>query len=317
MSKLKKIVILDASTLGEVNLQESFSDFGEVEVYSFSTPEEVTERIKTSDIIITNKALVTREAIEGSPHLELICVAATGMNNIDLSFAAEKGIPVKNVSGYSTMSVVQHTFALIFGLLNKVCYFDNYCKTREGYSSSKIFTSFDHEFWEISGKTIGIIGLGTIGKRVADVASAFGAEVIYYSTSGKNNDHNYRRVSLEQLLAQSDIISIHAPLNDNTRNLIAFKEMQQMKKGGLIINTGRGGIINETDLAEALNQDIIGGAALDVFEAEPLKSENPLLSIRDKSKILLSPHIAWASKEARQRLIKGIQKNIRHHLENV
>jgi len=302
-----KIVFLDALTLGDVDF-ERFKKFGEVEIYQ-TTPEDKTlKRVKDADIVVTNKVVIDKEIMDNS-NIKFIQIAATGMNNVDLEYAKKKGILVKNVAGYSTNSVVQQTFALVLGLLNKVCYFDEY--TREKYPKSEIFTHIQ-DWFEINGKRWGIIGLGTIGKEVAKVARAFGAEVVYYSTSGKNNSDEYKRVDLEELMKTSDIISIHAPLNENTKDLIKEKELLMMKEGAVIVNLGRGGIISEKDLAKVLeSKNILVG--LDVFEKEPINEDNLLLKFKEKT--LLSPHIAWTSIEARNKLMDGIYKNIEEFVE--
>ena len=297
-----KIVFLDALTLGDVDF-ERFKKFGDVEIYQTTSPDKTLNRVKNADIVITNKVVIDKKIMDKS-NIKFIQIAATGMNNVDLEYAREKGILVKNVAGYSTKAVVQQTFALVLGLLNKVCYFDEY--TREKYPKSEIFTHIQNWF-EISGKRWGIIGLGTIGKEVAKIAKAFGAEVVYYSTSGKNKNNEYKEIGLDELMKTSDIISIHAPLNENTKNLIGYKELIEMKDGAIIVNLGRGGIINEKDLSKALKEkDIFVG--LDVFEKEPVDENNPILKFKEKT--LLSPHIAWTSIEAREKLMDGIYKNI-------
>ena len=297
-----KIVFLDALTLGDVDFKR-FERFGEVVIYQTTSKEETLDRVKDADIVVTNKVVIDKEIMDNS-NIKFIQVAATGMNNVDLEYAKEKGILVKNVAGYSTKSVLQQTFALVLGLLNRVKYFDEYARSK--YPKSNIFTHIV-DWFEIDSKRWGIIGLGTIGREVAKVARSFGAEVVYYSTSGKNNTNEYKRVSLDELLKTSDIISIHAPLNENTKNLIGYEELMKMKEGSVIVNLGRGGIINEKDLAKALEEkNILVG--LDVFEKEPIEEDNPLLKFKDK--LLLSPHIAWTSIEARKKLMDGIYKNI-------
>ncbi|GAB6045722.1 D-2-hydroxyacid dehydrogenase [Caminibacter profundus] len=303
-----KIVFLDALTLGEVDF-ERFKKFGELEIYQTTSKQETLKRVKDADIVVTNKVVIDKEIMDKSK-IKFIQIAATGMNNVDLEYAKTKGIIVKNVAGYSTKSVVQQTFVLVLGLINKVCYFDKY--TKKEYPNSKIFTHIQNWF-EIAGKRWGIIGLGTIGKEVAKVATAFGAEVVYYSTSGKNKSSNYKRVDLDELLSTSDIITIHAPLNENTKDLIKFDELMKMKNGVVLINVGRGGIVNEKDLAKAMDiKNILVG--FDVFEKEPIDPDNPLLKYNEKT--LLSPHIAWTSIEARQKLMDGIYKNIEEFIRN-
>jgi len=297
-----KIVFLDALTLGDVDFKR-FEKLGEVKVYQTTSKDEVIDRVKNADVVVTNKVVIDKEVMDNS-NIKFIQIAATGMNNVDLEYAKKKNILVKNVAGYSTNSVVQHTFALVLALINKIKYFDEY--TREVYPNSKIFTHIQNWF-EINNKRWGIIGLGNIGREVGRVARAFGAEVVYYSTSGKNNSSEFKRVDLDELLTTSDIISIHAPLNENTKNLLGKKELMKIKDNAILVNLGRGGIINERDLAEVLEKkDIYVG--LDVFEKEPINKDNLLLKFKDKT--ILTPHIAWTSIEARNKLMDGIYKNI-------
>nr|WP_297889231.1 NAD(P)-dependent oxidoreductase [Sulfurihydrogenibium sp.] len=216
---------------------------------------------------------------------------------------------VTNVAGYSTNSVVQHTFGMLFYLLEHLRYYDEYVKSG-GYAKSPIFTHIGKPFWEIYGKTWGIIGLGTIGKKVAQIAESFGCDVIYYSTSGKNTAQKYPHKALDELLSISDIVSIHAPLNEYTKNLITYEKLKLMKKTAILLNLGRGGIVNEEDLAKALDEGLIAAAGLDVLEKEPMNLDNPLLQIKNKDRLLITPHIAWTSIEARQTLVKEIYLNI-------
>ena len=298
-----KIVFLDALTLGDVDF-ERFKNLGEVQIYQTTSKEKTLERVKDADIVVTNKVVIDKEIMDKS-NIKFIQIAATGMNNVDLEYAKKKGIIVKNVAGYSTNAVIQHTFALVLSLLNRICYFDKF--VREKYPESKIFTHIQNWF-EIEGKRWGIIGLGEIGRGVARLARSFGAEVVYYSTSGKNNNDEYKKVDLDELLKTSDIITIHAPLNENTKNLLNKENMKFIKNGAVLVNVGRGGIINEKDLAEILEQkDIFVG--LDVFEKEPIEKDNPLLKFKDKT--LLTPHVAWTSVEARKKLMDGIYGNIK------
>lgn len=310
-----RICILDAKTLGSDVDLSCLSQFGEVTVYNTTKPSEIVDRIKGQDIVISNKVVLNENNMESALNLKLICVAATGANNIDLGYAKSRGIVVTNVAGYSTNSVVQHTFALLFYLMESLKYYDGYVKSMD-YSKSDIFTHLDKPFEELSGKTWGIIGLGTIGNSVASIARAFGCKVIYYSTSGRNNNGEYERVEMDELLRRSDVISIHAPLNDRTRNLIDYKCLQSMKRTAMLLNLGRGAIVKEDDLAKALDEELIRGAALDVLESEPVKSDNPLLTLKKQDKLLITPHIAWASVEARRRLINEIELNIKGFLNN-
>ena len=306
-----KIVFLDKKTLGEDISLSGFKVFGEVISYETTKYEETLNRVKNANIVVTNKVIIDKTIIDNS-NIKLICVAATGMNNIDLEYAKEKGIIVKNVAGYSTSSVVQLTLSFVLQFVQKLDFYDNYGKQK--WKNSDIFTNLDKPFFELDGKKWGIIGLGEIGRGVAKVADAFGSKVQYYSTSGKNNNSEYKNVSLEELLKTSDIITIHAPLNEQTLNLLNKNNLQMAKKGSIILNLGRGGIVNEQDMTDILNsgQDIYYGT--DVVSKEPISKENPLLKLEDKNRIIITPHIAWASIEARKRLISGIESNIKEFL---
>jgi len=309
-----KIVLLDAKTLG-VDLDVSvLSRLGSVEIYQTTTPEEIQERISDCDIIITNKVVISDELMANCSRLLLICVAATGMNNIDLEAAARRGITVRNVAGYSTQSVVQHTFAMALFMIEKMSYYDHVTRSGE-WSRGDIFTDISHPYMEISGKQWGIIGLGAIGKEVAKVATAFGARVCYTSTSGVSREEHYEQMALETLLQTSDILSIHAPLNDKTSNLLNASNLPHLKNGALLLNLGRGGIVNEADLATELDRRELY-AALDVTAKEPIESDNPLMHLQHQGRLTITPHIAWASKEARVKLLEGIMRNIEEYLKN-
>lgn len=303
------IKLLDAKTIGEIKELEALSNYGKLTLYQFTKPEETGERASDADILITNKVVVNKEVIDNAPNLKLICVAATGMNNIDLDYAKSKDILVKNVKGYSTDGVAQHTFALLLHILNHISLYDPYVKNKS-YSNSAIFTHHAWPIHELASMKFGIIGFGAIGQKVASIARAFGANVFYYSTSGKNNSNDFTRVELDYLLKEADVVSIHAPLTEYTTNLISYTELKKMKPTAILINTGRGGIINERDLAKALDEELISAAALDVFEEEPIPEENQLLLIRNRDRLITTPHIAWAGVESRKRLIEGVCKNI-------
>lgn len=297
-----KIVFLDAKTIGEDIDLSGFDALGEVVKYGFSTEQEARERSKDADVLILNKVQVNEQTIGEADHLKLVCVTATGTNNLDKEYLDKRGIAWRNVAGYSTESVAQHTFAMLFYLLEKLPYYDNYVKS-ERYVNDVSFTHFAKAFHELSGMTYGIIGLGNIGRRVADIAKAFGCRVIYYSTSGRNSQPGYERVSFDELLEQSDIVSIHAPLDENTLGLMNKEAFAKMKKSAILLNVGRGPIINEADLAEALNNKTIAAAGLDVLSVEPMQEDNPLRGIKDSERLLITPHIAWAGVEARNRLM--------------
>jgi len=295
-----KLVFLDALTLGDIDLS-SFEKFGEVKIYQTTNKNETIDRIKDADIVLTNKVIIDKYVIDNSS-IKMVQILATGMNNVDLEYAKQNGIFVKNVAGYSTNSVAQLTFAMVLNIMNKINYYDNYSKN--SYSQSEIFTHII-DFNELNGKVWGIIGLGEIGKKVAKIAETFGCKIVYYSTSGKNNNSDYKRVELDEVL-KSDIISIHAPLNDNTKNLLNKNNLNLIKEKAILINMGRGGIVNEKDLAEIIDKNQFF-AGFDVFTKEPISKDNPLLNVKN---ILLTPHIAWASVEAREKLVKLAYKNV-------
>jgi len=305
---MKKIVVLDGKTLGSVDYIK-LNEFGQVIYYDLTLKEEVADRIKDANIVLTNKVLLNEENLRGADNLELICEMATGYNNIDINYAKEKNIAVTNVTGYSTTTVAQHTFAMLLHLYDNINYFDNFIKSGE-YSKSVMFTNLETPYKDLCGKVWGIIGLGNIGKRVAKIAQAFGARVVYYSTSGKNADSDYARVEFDSLLKQCDIISIHAPLNEKTEGLINYQAFTKMKKDVVLINVARGPIVVDEDLARAIDEEIIGGAASDVFKVEPIPAENPLLKVKNKERLVLTPHVAWASEEARNRLFTDLLENI-------
>ena len=309
-----KIVFLDAKTIGEDIDLSGYDSLGTVVKYGFSTAEEARERTKDADVIVLNKVEINETSIGEADHLKLVCVTATGTNNLDKEYLKQRGIAWRNVAGYSTETVAQHTFALLFYLMEKLRYYDDYVKT-EKYVEDVTFTHFENIFHELSGKTWGIIGLGNIGQRVADIAKLFGCHVIYYSTSGKNTKPGYERVSLEELLRNSDIVSVHAPLDENTRGLMNRKTFALMKHEAIFLNLGRGPIVVEQDLADALNGGTIAAAGLDVLCVEPMQRDNPLRTIKDSGKLLITPHIAWASVEARTRLMKTIEKQIREFFQ--
>ena len=309
-----KIVILDAQTLGEDLDLSSLDQFGKIVKYQTTSPEQTQKHIADADIVITNKVVIGAEHMDSAKNLKLVCISATGMNNVDLDYAKEKNIEVKNVAGYSTKSVVQHTFAMALYLIEKMAYYDSVVKSKE-WTNSELFTDVSKPFFEISGKKWGLIGLGSIGREVASVATAFGAEVCYYSTSGKNHSQPYTRLNLDEMLSTCDIISIHSPLNDKTNNLIDAEKLKLLKNGAVLLNLGRGSIINEAALAVELDKrDIYAG--LDVLTPEPIALDNPLMSVKNQDRLLITPHIAWSSSEARVKLLEGIVTNIAAHMKN-
>lgn len=311
-----KIVFLDVKTIGEDIDLSGYDALGEVIKYGFSSPWEIPQRIKDADVIILNKAPINEHTIGTAEKLKLVCVTATGTNNLDKDYLGKRGIEWRNVAGYSTQSVAQHTFALLFYLVEKLSYYDSYVK-EERYVNDTIFTHFAEHFNQICGKTWGIIGLGNIGRRVADIAKAFGANVIYYSTSGKNNQEGYKRVDFDTLLKTSDIVSVHAPLTEDTEGLMDKEAFSKMKSNAIFLNLGRGAIVVEQDLADALNDHQIAAAGLDVLAVEPMSPDNPLISIKDSRRLLITPHIAWASVEARTNLMNIILGQIKEWMKSV
>lgn len=309
-----KIVFLDAGTLGDDIDYSGFEQMGEVVKYPFSSPEEASRRVADADVVIVNKVPVNSMTISSAENLKLVCVTATGTNNLDKDYLAQRGIAWRNVAGYSTESVAQHTFAMLFYLMENLRYYDDY--VRDGhYINDRIFTHFARTFHELNGMTWGILGLGAIGRRVADIAAMFGARVIYYSASGAPAQKGYNQVNFDTLLAESDILSVHAPLNEYTEGIMDAEAFRRMKSSAILLNLGRGPIINEADLAEALNVGEIRAAGLDVLCVEPMSKENPLLNVRDKDRLFITPHIAWAAVETRQRLMKIIEGQIREFFD--
>lgn len=303
-----KIVILDVLTFGDTDLS-AFFKLGDVDIYQTTSLQQTHERIANAAVIVTNKVVITKALMLNTPSLKLICVAATGMNNVDLEAAKEIGIEVKNVSGYSTDSVIQHTFSMLFYLVGHSGYYDGFVKSGS-YSKSPIFTDITKPFFEVKGKKWGIIGLGTIGRGVANVAKTFGAEICYYSTSGKNSSTDFVQVDLDELLNTCDIISIHSPLNEKTLNLLGYEQLLTCKNGAVVLNLGRGGIVDEEAVARIVEtKNIYFG--LDVLEKEPMRENHPLLNVKNQENLYITPHIAWASVEARERLIAGVVENIK------
>lgn len=310
MQEKLKIVFLDAKTIGEDIDLSGYEKLGEVVKYDFSTPEEARERTKDADVIILNKVVINEASIGEADHLKLVCVTATGTNNLDKEYLDKRGVAWRNVAGYSTETVAQHTFTLLFYLLEHLNYYDQYVKT-EHYVNDTMFTHFAEVFHELNGMTWGVIGLGAIGRRVADIAKMFGCRVIYYSTSGKHDQPGYERVTFDTLLRESDIVSVHAPLDENTKDLMNKEAFDKMKSSAIFLNLGRGPIVVEKDLADALEQGSIAAAGLDVLCVEPMQEENPLRQIKDSNRLIITPHIAWASVEARTRLMQIIEGQIR------
>ena len=309
-----KIVLLDADTMGKDMEFSLIEKLGECVIYPNTMPQETIERIKDADVVIINKVNLSREILSCAKKLKLICVFAIGYNNIDIDYCRENNIRVRNVPGYCVQSVCQHTFALLFSLIENIRYYDDFVKNGS-YSQSGLANHLGKPFYEIAGKKWGIIGMGAIGRAVADCATAFGAEVCYSSISGALREEKYPAVPFEKLLSSCDIISVHAPLNEKTMHLIGKKELEIMKKTAVIINVGRGAVIDEMALADAINNGEIAGAGLDVYSVEPPRKDSPILSIRNGERIVYTPHTAWSSVEARKRCIALTAENVKAFID--
>lgn len=304
-----KIVFLDAITMGDTPMDE-IAALGELVCYPSSTPEEARERVKVADVALLNKVIVDQAFLDAAPKLRLICEAGTGINNINVPLCQQRGVVVRNVAAYSTDSVAQIAWMHILNLVGRAFHYQEFVRGGD-YSQNKVHVDYRHPFTELAGKTLGIVGMGAIGQKVAAIGEAFGMKVIYYSTSGTSHCKTYPSVSLETLLTASDVISIHAPYNERTAGLIGYPQMQQMKRSAVLVNTGRGGIAVEDDLARALDDGLIAGAGIDVYVKEPLPLSSSLMHLQHPERLLLTPHIAWYSREARARLAHEMAENIR------
>ena len=304
-----KIVVLERNSVGQDVSMDAIGELGEMTVYLNTTAEDVKEKITDAEIIVANKAPLNEDTLKGAGQVKLICEFATGYDNVDLEYCKSRGIKVANVVNYSTDAVSQHTFALCFYVLEKLRHYDEYVKSG-AYAAQDRFSNFDLPFTELAGKTWGIVGMGNIGKKVAQIAEAFGCNVIFYSASGNSTCTAYERVEFDTLLAESDFLSLHCPLSDKTRNLINLDALKKMKKSAILINVARGPVVNDEDLYTALTQEYIAGAGLDVTSTEPMRDSNPLSKIMDSNKLLITPHLAWASNEARNRCVFETCKNI-------
>lgn len=305
-------VFLDTATLDQDDLDRSALTATPFQwrFHPISPAETVAERIQGASVVVSNKVLLSRELMQGNPDLRLICVAATGTNNIDLKAAAELGIAVTNVTGYGTATVAQHTFSLILALATRLLEYQAAIR-RGDWPRSNMFCLMDYPIREIAGKTLGIVGYGTLGQGVARIAEAFGMRILLAQRPG--GDTRPDRLSLDELLPQVDILTLHCPLTEATRNLIGREELALMRTDALLINTARGGIVDEQALAETLKRGELGGAGVDVLTREPPPADHPLLQA-DIPNLIVTPHNAWASREARQRLLDGVAANIREYL---
>ncbi len=304
-----KLVVLERNSVGTDVDVSCYEKFGEVTYYPNTVAENTAERVRDADIIIANKAPMNEDTLKDAPNVKLICLFATGFDNVDLAYCKSRGIKVANVVNYSTAAVVQHTLMLALALEEKLAFYDDYVKS-DTYANQDRFSNFDRPFGEFEGKTWGIVGMGNIGRRVARVAQALGCKVIFYSASGNSTCTEYERVELDTLLAQSDILSLHCPLSDRTRGLINKEAFARMKKSAILVNVARGPVVDTQALYEALTEGQIAAAGLDVLEKEPISKDNPLGNIKDSTKLIITPHMAWASTEARERLVSEVSKNI-------
>lgn len=303
------IVVLERSSVGMDVDVSCFEKFGEVVCYPNTTAENTAERVKDADIVIANKAPLNESTLKDAENVKLICLFATGYDNVDLEYCKKRGIKVANVTNYCTPAVAQHTLLLAMMLVEKIAYYDDYVKSG-AYSAQDRFSNFDRTFHDLAGKTWGIVGMGSIGHRVAELATTFGCKVIFYSASGKSTCTEYERVELDVLLKESDILSLHCPLSDRTRYLIDKKAFDKMKKTAVLINVARGQVVNTQDLYQALVEEKIAAAGLDVLEKEPMELSNPLYQIKDSTKLIITPHMSWASVESRTCLVGEVVKNI-------
>ena len=304
-----KIVFLDAISMGDVSLEE-IASLGEFTSYPSSTAQQARERVKDADVVLLNKVVVDQTFLDAAPRLKLVCEAGTGINNIDVELCKKRGVVVRNVAGYSTDSVAQTAWMHILNLAGHAFHYQEFVRSGQ-YSKNPVHVDYRHPFVELAGKTLGIVGMGAIGQKVAAIARAFGMEVLYFSTSGTGHCKDYPCVSLDELLERSDVISIHAPYNERTAGLMGYEQLRKMKPTAYLVNTGRGGIAVEEDLARALDEGLIAGAALDVYVKEPLPAESPLMHLVHPERLLFSPHIAWYSREARARLAHEMAENIK------
>ena len=304
-----KIVVTERNSVGLDIDVSCFEKYGEVTYYPNTLAGSTAERVKDADIIVANKMPLNEDTLKDAPNVKLICLFATGFDNVDLTYCSSRGIKVANVVNYCTPAVAQHTVLLALCLMEKLAFYDDYVKSGT-YSAQDRFSNFDRPFGELEGKTWGIVGMGTIGHKVAALAEAFGCKVIFYSASGKSTCTDYPKVDFDTLLAESDILSLHCPLSDRTRNLIDKEALSKMKKTAVLINVARGPVVNGQDLYDALMTDEIAAAGLDVLEKEPMEKTNPLGQIKDSTKLIITPHMSWASTEARIRLVDEVCRNI-------
>lgn len=309
-----KLVVLERNSVGTDVDVSCLEKFGEVVCYSNTVADNTAERVHDADIVIANKAPLNESTLQNAPNVKLICLFATGFDNVDLAYCKSRGIKVANVVNYCSATVAQHTLLLAMALMEKLAFYDNYVKSG-AYGAQDRFSNFEQTFHDLEGKTWGIVGMGSIGHKVAGLATAFGCKVIFYSASGKSTCTEYERVELDRLLQESDILSLHCPLSDRTRGLINKEALSRMKSSAILVNVARGPVVDTQALYEALMEGQIAAAGLDVLEEEPISRDNPLNEIKDSTKLIITPHMSWASKESRERVVAEAGKNIEAFLD--
>lgn len=310
-----KIVIADKDSVGTDMDYSIYDELGEVTYYDDKVTEEnAAERLKGANVLVINKSQITDKLLDAAPDLELICEFATGFDNANIPACDRHGVKVANVVNYSTASVAQHTFAMLFYLMENLRHYDEYVKSG-AYANQSHFCCLDIPFDELDGKTYGIVGMGNIGRKVAQIATAYGAHVIFYASSGHSDCTEYEQVSFDELLTRSDVISLHCPLSDRTRDLFDKRAFEKMKKTAILINVARGAVVVEKDLSDALINGEIAAAGLDVLSPEPMAKDSTLLKIQDSGKLIVTPHLAWASTQARTRCLDEVKKNIASWME--
>ena len=309
-----KLVVLERNSIGTDVDVSSFEKFGEVTYYPNTIADNTAGRVADADIVIANKAPLNESTLKDAPNVKLICLFATGFDNVDIAYCKSRGIKVANVVNYCTPAVAQHTLLLALALAEKIAFYDDYVKSG-AYSAQDRFSNFDRTFHDLNGKTWGIVGMGNIGHKVASLAQAFGCRVIFYSASGKSTCTEYERVEFDTLLQESDILSLHCPLSDRTKGLINKEAFEKMKETAVLINVARGPVVDTQALYEALINNRIAAAGLDVLEKEPMASDNPLIKIQDSTKLIITPHMSWASIESRNCLLGEVVKNIESFLD--
>ncbi len=307
-----KIVFVDRSTIPQQIILPKISLEHQWIEYSLTTSDELYERVKDAEVIITNKVVLNAELLARLPKLQLIAVSATGVNNVDIDYCREHQIAVANVQGYATQSVPEHVIGMIFALRRNLLGYHQDIANGE-WQRNKQFCFFTHPIGDVAGSTLGIIGSGTLGQATAALARAIGMQVVFSERKGAGSCRK-GYLPFEQVVEQADVLTLHCPLNESTRNIISADELAKMKASAILINTGRGGLVDEQALVDALKNGVIAGAGVDVFTQEPADHTNPLLANSELTNLLLTPHVAWGSDSAIQRLVEILIENIEVYL---